>query len=299
LNDKARAMVLASFVADSLALGVHWIYSTDKIDATVGRVETLLKPAADSYHPTKDRGDFTHYGDQALVLLQSLAQRGMFDLDHFARSWRDFFGDYTGYVDRATEETLKNFSRNDDPRTSGSSSTELGGAARIAPLVYMHRTDRQTLAAAARAQTAMTHADGGVLDAAEFLAETAAAILDGNAPSDAIRGCMTGRSGQKKIEAGLASADRSTRDTILSFGQMCEIEGSLPSVIHLVVKYEKSLKEALIENVMAGGDSAGRGMVVGMLLGAHLGTDAIPADWLADMNRRRQIDQLLQDIDRR
>jgi hypothetical protein len=34
-------MVLASFAADSLALGVHWNYDTDKIKKNFGRVDTL------------------------------------------------------------------------------------------------------------------------------------------------------------------------------------------------------------------------------------------------------------------
>ncbi|MGA2940205.1 MAG: ADP-ribosylglycohydrolase family protein, partial [Syntrophobacteraceae bacterium] len=42
-----------------------------------------------------------------------------------------------------------------------------------------------------------------------------------------------------------------------------------------------NLREALVENVMAGGDSAARGLVVGMILGAHLGFEAIPSEWLS------------------
>ena len=37
MQDNARAMVLASFAADSLALGVHWIYDASKIANEYGR----------------------------------------------------------------------------------------------------------------------------------------------------------------------------------------------------------------------------------------------------------------------
>ncbi len=57
MTDNRRPMVLASFAADSLALGVHWIYDTDKIKKDFGRVDTLRKPLRDSYHPTKEDGE--------------------------------------------------------------------------------------------------------------------------------------------------------------------------------------------------------------------------------------------------
>ena len=47
---------------------------------------------------------------------------------------------------------------------------------------------------------------------------------------------------------------------------------------------------------MAGGDSAARGMAIGMLLGAHLGEAAIPAPWLAEMERQKEILDLLGEL---
>ena len=60
MRDKAEAMVMASFAADSLALGVHWIYDARQISSQYGRVERFLKPREGSFHPTKDKGEFTH-----------------------------------------------------------------------------------------------------------------------------------------------------------------------------------------------------------------------------------------------
>jgi hypothetical protein len=79
MQDKAEAMILASFAADSLALGVHWIYDIGEIDRKFGRVEGMLKPLENSYHATKDLGEFTHYGDQTLALLESIVASSRFD----------------------------------------------------------------------------------------------------------------------------------------------------------------------------------------------------------------------------
>lgn len=78
---------------------------------------------------------------------------------------------------------------------------------------------------------------------------------------------------------------------------MCETAAAFPGVIHLIVKFENDLKAALVENIMAGGDSAGRGLLVGMVLGAHLGIDAIPQNWLKEMKGYQQIVDRLKKID--
>ena len=101
------------------------------------------------------------------------------------------------------------------------------------------------------------------------------------------------------IEDGLDSVEKDTRQAILDFGQMCETPAAFPSVIHLIAKYENDLKAGLVENAMAGGDSAGRGLAVGMILGAHLGVEAIPPEWLAELKEYRQITALLEQIDQR
>jgi hypothetical protein len=101
-------MVLASFAADSLALGVHWIYDAAKIKRDFGRVDTLRKPLPGSSHSTKDVGEFTHYGDQTFVLLQSVASQRGFELSDFSKRWQALFKAYRGYYDQATKKTLQN-----------------------------------------------------------------------------------------------------------------------------------------------------------------------------------------------
>nr|MCU0585755.1 ADP-ribosylglycohydrolase family protein [Desulfobacterales bacterium] len=74
-------------------------------------------------------------------------------------------------------------------------------------------------------------------------------------------------------------------------------EAAFPAAIHLIAKYENRLEEGLIENVMAGGDSAGRGLAVGMLLGARAGMQAIPRRWMDGLTARATIEGLLARVD--
>jgi ADP-ribosylglycohydrolase len=302
MNEKPKAMVLASFAADSLALGVHWIYNTHVIDKKFGRVEHFLKPERPTYHPTKKRGEFTHYGDQTLTLLESVAECEGFSLSDFSERWQKLFENYDGYVDGATKGTLANLAAGKSPPESGSDSDDLAGASRIAPLVFAYRNNLLELIDGVTAQTAFTHNHPHVIKSASFFATIAFQILAGASPLEAIEQAKRKEfhSDPVKgwIEMGLESAARDSRKTILDFGQMCETAAAFPGVIHLVAKYENDLKTALVENAMAGGDSAGRGLLVGLVLGAHLGMEAIPPEWLNGMQAYPQIVDMLGRIDK-
>jgi len=301
MQAKKKAMVLASFAADALSLGVHWIYNTNVIDKKFGRVEHFLKPERPTYHPTKDKGEFTHYGDQVLILLESVAECGGFKLSDFSARWQKLFENYKGYIDGATKATLANIASGKSALNAGSGSDDLAGAGRIAPLIYVYHNDPQVLTDSAKAQTTFTHNNLQVVESALFFSTLALKVLAGAAPKAAILQLKEEQSVEtpmlKWIEKGLDSIEQESRQAILDFGQMCETAAAFPGVIHMIVKYENDLKTALVENIMAGGDSAGRGLLVGLVLGAHLGVDAIPQNWLTEMKAYQQIVERLKKID--
>jgi hypothetical protein len=53
MKERSKAMVLASLAADSLALGVHWIYNTHVIDKKFGRVEHFLTNLSSHQRPRR------------------------------------------------------------------------------------------------------------------------------------------------------------------------------------------------------------------------------------------------------
>ena len=299
MTNHETAMVFASFAGDSLALGVHWIYDPKQIEKSFGRVSAFVKPKPDSYHPTKEAGDFTHYGDQTFVLLESLASMKKFDPSDFSRRWQTLFKDYNGYHDHATKDTLRNLFQGKTPLDAGSSSEELAGAARLAPLVLLYRNDLDALVEAARTQTRMTHNHPMVVDGAEFFARIAWMVLKGRSPIEVMEEVAMQRFPNTPISKwvldGVESRSKESTPTILAFGQSCHYGDAFPGVVHLLAKYENNLEEALIQAVMAGGDSAGRAMIVGMVLGAYLGRESFPDQWTA-MNRYEDIVKHIEEI---
>ena len=300
MKERVKASVLASFAADTLALGVHWIYNTNVIDRKYGRVESLLKPELAKYHAGREKGDFTHYGDQTRVLLDTIKEASRFDLDAYSLNWQTLFKDYDGYLDHATKDTLQNIAKGKSPHEAGSSSDDLSGASRIAPLLLCRYDNREKLVGDACAQTAMTHNNPLVVAAAGFFAGVLHQVVHGSTPEDAIKDSLQHSNPDSRfvdaVKKGLESKDIETRKAILDFGQMCSFEGALPSTIHLIVKYQNDLKSALVENIMAGGDSAARGLIAGMILGAHNGIEAIPVSWLSEMNQFNAIEEIIDKI---
>ncbi len=293
-------MVLAAFAADSLALGTHWIYDTTKLEQQFGRITDLLPPHEGTYHPTKKQGEFTHYGDQSFFLLEYLAANGgQFKRDEYGLAWQSFITDYQGYKDHATKTTLQNLADGRKMDNCGSDSTDLGGPAIIAPLLYCYRENLDTMLEAVNALTSLTHCGPGVAGGAVFIARSCYSILHGATPREALSQALTESTESPELNLRLQKCldptDIDARRQIKEFGQMCAIKAALPGAVYTVLKHEDNLEEACIETVMAGGDSAARGMVVGMLLGAYHGRDKIPSHWLEKLTR---YDRMLSALDK-
>eukprot|EP00274_Cyanoptyche_gloeocystis_P006654 CAMPEP_0196667108 /NCGR_PEP_ID=MMETSP1086-20130531/64898_1 /TAXON_ID=77921 /ORGANISM="Cyanoptyche gloeocystis , Strain SAG4.97" /LENGTH=317 /DNA_ID=CAMNT_0042004397 /DNA_START=122 /DNA_END=1075 /DNA_ORIENTATION=+ len=313
----AKAAVLGSFVADSLALGAHWVYDSAEIATKLGKVDKLVKPTLTQYHTTKEAGDFTHYGDQTLLLLESVAKHKTYDLKSWADEWHTWAKSYTGYLDHATKETAKKLDEGAAPTAAHSDSTDLSAASRIAPLalLYQSAADLPKFIESAKSQGLLTH--GGVGEAAslEFWARVLHSVVAEKAlPSEAMKkaaAAVGDASLAEKVQAGLASAASSGTDeeAVTSFGPVktfgtkqvatgksCALPSALPAAVHFIAKYEgrpDGLRAALVENTMVGGDSAARGMLIGAVLGAHLGLESIPKEWLQSLRQLPKIESLV------
>jgi ADP-ribosylglycohydrolase len=292
----ARDLVLPSFFGDALALGPHWIYDPAKIAAWYpGGIGAYDAPHS-SYHPGKAAGDFTHYGDQTLVLLQSLAGADG-SLINWPADWRRWaeavHDDRRSYFDGATRSTLENLAAG---VAEPSDSSDLGGAARFAPLLAFYRDPGQ-LVPLARAQTALTHGDPQVIDAAEFFARATLSVAGGagfeeafdeasSHPYDALPAIDWVTLGRDA-----AAGDLAAQAGALGLG--CGIGGAFPITLAVAFRHEADPVAALAANAMLGGDSASRGLLLGLLMGARHGVAAFPGEWRSGLRALETIERLL------
>ena len=288
LEQQTRGMVLGAFIGDALALGPHWVYDRAKIVAQLGRVTSFHAPMT-TYHPGKVAGDYTHLGDQMLVLQRSLAGGGgVFDSAAFFAQWLAFWRDPTtkSYQDKATRTVLANVAAGKGAGEAASTSEELAGPVRGMPLLAQGLAkglSEADLIAAMQEQTALTHHSAAALEVAAFLARLGLAVVETKAFESALQKALAGAGAVVRDSVGKAESPSLTGlgsgEVVEALGQSCDLAAALPASIWLMRKYGHSFEEALIENVMAGGDSAARGILMGAVLGCLHGEEAMPEAW--------------------
>ncbi len=283
--------IYGAFVADALSLGAHWVYDVNEIKEQFPEYETYHDPITE-YHAGKSAGDITHYGDQTTWLLESIALEKGFSLSSFSSRWAEYMSSYQGYVDSASKTTLEQLNAGKSPLEAGSSSQELSVVGRIAPLALLYSDKQKELEDAAVLQTQMTHNSKSAIDVTRFFAQLLYLVFQGYSPKNSLLAMLNAADDpvvEDWIKVAFASVEHDTVEAIASFGQSCNVKGGCPGALHLILKYENDYEEAMKQNVYAGGDSAARGMVAGMILGAYNKLENIPQNWIDALNTKDRI----------
>merc|ERR1712224_950561 len=70
----------------------------------------------------------------------------------------------------------------------------------------------------------------------------------------------------------------------IKVGKASPTEGTLPTSVYLILKYQDNFEAGVKANAMIGGDNASRAVAVGMVLGAWNGVKAVPEDLQTTLN---------------
>ena len=276
---KIKELILVSLVADAYSLGAHWVYDEKQLAELDIDWNELNVPKA-MWHKGKGTGDFTHYGDHTLWLYEFVQGKGSFDADEYLEYWKNKLESYDGYVDGSTRESLENITNGVKP--SGSGSSDLSIVGRIAPLLLVSKTKEEFLQNV-EDFTKCTHNSNAAVSGAKFFASLLLEVLNGNDIESSILKLKEDYDTQIQthITNGSQSKSSDSFQTIRDFGPACGIEEGFPGVIHLLCKYD-NLKELLISNAKAGGDSSARAMIASLIFTASNSSalSQIPQSWL-------------------
>lgn len=285
---RLSGLLYGAFIGDAFALSSHWIYDTEKLALEFTEQEDYEDPSKNLFHKGKKKGDFTHYGDQSLLLLKSIATNHSFHLPTFRTHWKTFMSQYEGYIDHASKNTLAQL---ESANHSGSSSDELGGFSRCAPLIFYHFDDPELLTYVHQ-QTKMTHNDPMLLEISSFITKWALELVIGKPMVLSLENLVDKYPHVKLHYENVQK--RLNTDSVFAvkdIGQSCSSQYAFPSALFILLKNQNDFMNAMKENILAGGDSAGRGMLIGMILGASLGIDKIPHHLIENLTEKSIIEK--------
>ncbi|MDN5297858.1 MAG: hypothetical protein PWP51_411 [Clostridiales bacterium] len=271
--DKLRGLLFGAMIGDAFALPAHWIYDINQLRETFSDYTAYRPAIRHPFHQNKPKGTQTHYGDQALLLLRSIASGEGFLLETYRQHWLHMMTNYEGYLDKATTNSLPQLRSG---LKTGSASDDLGGFVMCAPLITYHFDDIalfDNLHAAIR----MTHDSPTLLSAADFITCVLMELVIGKTLIESLDEIAANHdAGAAWLALARKHMNGDTADSIREIGQSCAMAFALPSALVIVLKHPDDFMGAMRDNVLAGGDSAARGMLIGMLLGASMGIQGIP-----------------------
>ena len=193
-------------------------------------------------------------------------------------SWFEKMKTYTGYIDGASRNTILNIENGVVP--SGANSHDLSIVGRIVPLLKVSKTKEEFLQNVGKF-VKLTHNSKEALQSADFFANLLLLVLENNEIEKSILELKNSYDSffQEMIEKGINSKNSDTFETIRRFGPACDINSGFSGVIHLLCKYD-NLKDMLVANSKAGGDTSARAMIASVIFLANKQISEIPKNWL-------------------
>lgn len=372
-------LILGALVADAASMGLHWIYDQNHIRKVAPTSPEFREPSAQDYadapayfaHAGRAQGAQSQYGEQALVMLRSLVEKGgRFDLNHYMTAFQSHFGyggTYVGYIDHATRGTLDNFRHAEDRAHEVANAIPFDGdpwvrTAMIGKaLSVLKQLAPATQDARFEEAVRITHNDDALVDygfkvlrsiqsleqpsgtqdiqlpAIAKLPALIAALLHQDAADDdftqitevairttndnetavnygavaaqMMRVAATGGNVDAILQAGHAIAtpdirtdldsalqmsNRSLNEVTTHFGLACNLSYAIPSITHNI-KTAPSYSQAITRNIYAGGDTCGRAILLGAVMGAVHGVGGetgIPQSWIDQLTCAKELHDL-------
>ncbi|MEY4267392.1 MAG: hypothetical protein RIS90_1927 [Pseudomonadota bacterium] len=296
-----QAAVLGALTADAASLGLHWLYDAGRLRALqLDGPLAFRSPDPASYagvagyfaHAGKQAGDLSPYGEGCRQMLSHLARwSGVFQRQAYQQDWLACFGPggtWVGYADRPTRRTVVRLlscpTPEQYPAVSGVDDDQLPALECVPALVACHHGDLDSLLPIVQQAVAVTHDDPVARDAAHVCALALHQVVTGGELSRALAHAAAAAGPVLKallVEA-LAMPTLDPQAASARFGMPCHLPQGLPVLFHIAMR-AGSFQEAVEANILAGGDSCGRSLLLGALCAADAAvrdaTTAIPTTW--------------------
>lgn len=300
------AAVLGALIADSAALGLHWLYDPARIaQIEKNRGLVFLQPDAGDYagtkgyfaHGNKAAGDSSGYGELCLLMLRHFAQHGQFDRIAYQTEYRSHFGPggaYTGYVDSPTRHTLQvllPLKPEEFPENSGADDDQFPALAALPAVVATHTGSQDTLKTKIEHIVRLTNNNDIAVAAAQYAGCVLFEVLNEKSIIQALTAALphAGEKLKPLVEEAMQAPMLDSAAIAKRFGSACHVLEGLPIIAH-IAQHAPDYRTAIEENIRIGGDSCGRAIMLGAIMAAYTAqqseqNSSIPLEWGARYRR--------------
>jgi ADP-ribosylglycohydrolase len=268
LLSRAQGCLLGQFAGDSLGSLVEFQPSTE----VRGRYAEGPRELVDGGFWDILAGQPTDDSEMAMALARSIVAEERFDRAAVKRAYQEWLRsepfDIGGTVRAALADRL-------NPHSKAN-----GSLMRASPLgIYAHALDARSAAELAHQDSRITHPNPACLDAvAVFVIAIAQALRTGDGPQSVFDAALrwADEAGTFRVREALRRAvseppvcDGETQGYV-----MIAFQNAFYELLHA-----PNLEEGVVATVRRGGDTDTNAAIVGALLGAVHGRDAVPAQW--------------------
>jgi len=288
-------LVMGALLADAASLGLHWLYDPARIAEVVSkRKEAAFVPIDAKHfdgvpayfaHGNRSNGMLSQYGECLRLAIDVMNENSnRFDVTAYQNEFADWFGmggGYVGYIDRPTRGTVNNIlAKKLEP--SGIEDDQHPAITRL-PAIVAGSKDFQAINELVGNAVQITNIGKPALDYARVVTQVLMQVVDGVAIKDALWEAATAAR-EVEIREKLLSALKTDNADSVAYGEIteraCHLPQGVPLAFH-ILNHASDYRDAVNRNILAGGDSCGRAMIVGAVAGAASGESGLPQEWLA------------------
>lgn len=298
---KNADLLLGALISDAACLGLHWIYDVtiiaDIVERQNGKVAfTPVDPAnfekvKTFAHSARHNGMLTQIGEVLRLTIQSMNdQGGTFDVAAYQEAFANHFGaggPFHGFMDKPTKGALANIAAGQSP--TGIDDDQTPALTRL-PAIAVGYDGQSNLDEMIKVAMEVTNVNDTANAYTAVFADVLARVMKGEALLDALDAAAA--SADESIKADLVDAlATQEKDTVVFaglnglMGRACYLSSAGPVMFH-ILKHCPTYQSAIETNILAGGDSAGRAILIGAIMACVHGvaTDTgIPLSWVLEL----------------
>jgi ADP-ribosylglycohydrolase len=322
-SSSKNGALLGMFIGDALAMPVHWYYNRDALAKDYGRVTGYLAPKnphpdsilwRSAYRPLNVSGEILHdqaqywgspgihyhqflkAGENTLnlklcrLLIDQLREADEYDADAFLDAYVAFMttpGMHTDtYVEEYHRAFFTNLAQGKHPRSCGSIEKHTSGVIGMIPLAVRYAGDPDRARQLAFEHLHLTHLGPRMTAAGQLLMDLLIPLLQGQSLAGLIKDKIQ-RQDNPLLGHPLVNWLDDPDEVVIGrrLSTACYVEDAMPAIVYLALKYHDDPAQGLIANTNLGGDNAGRGAVLGALLGAANGQHTFPEEWITGLRQ--------------